>query len=128
MRIKNALASICVLVIQVGQSHFTLDVGTHLKDSMNTTTFAIPVDCGFYNQVKVGDNLLAKDFRWGSFFMKQSIGSWKVTVKEKVQTQEVKAKTGAEKPQGELSPFQAWHEEKKREREARIAEAKGEKQ
>ncbi len=74
--------AIYILVLELSQSHFTFDIGTHMTDSMNTTEFEIAVDKRFYNKVKVGESL-KKEFRGGSFIMKGSIGDWNVEVKDK---------------------------------------------
>lgn len=71
-----------IVTFKMTQSHLTLDIGTHIKDSMNTTTFQIPVDKEFYDAVKVG-TVINKDFRAGSFLMEGSLGNWKLTVDKK---------------------------------------------
>jgi hypothetical protein len=73
-----------VITVEMSQSHFSLDLGVHLKDAMNKIKFQIPVSCAFYDRVKIGDNLLKmnnKDsFRWGSFIVEGSVGDWKIVV------------------------------------------------
>ena len=82
--IKKTLITFCILILELSQSHFSLDIGDHLKNAVNKTSFAIPVDCEYYDSVSVGDDLTRnKNFRWGSFVFKGSIGSWHVRVKEK---------------------------------------------
>jgi hypothetical protein len=68
-----------LLKLELRQSHFSLDLGKHLKDSMNKAKFEIPVDKEFYNSCMVGDLLLDK-FREGSFWTEGSIGNWKIKV------------------------------------------------
>lgn len=75
-----------LLEVEVKQSHFTLDLGQHLKDEMNAFTFIIPVDKKFYDSMSVGDTL-ANEFRQGSFLLYGSWGDWNLTVKEKIFTQ-----------------------------------------
>lgn len=64
------------------QSHFSLDIGQHLKDAMNVTEFEVMVDSDYYNSVDVG-TVINDEFRVGSFVMKGSIGNWEITVTEK---------------------------------------------
>lgn len=71
-----------VVTFRIKQSHFTLDIGEHIKDSMNEITIEIPVDKEYYDSVSVGDTV-NDDFRVGSLIMHGSFGNWKVTVDKK---------------------------------------------
>jgi len=71
-----------VLSIELSQSHFSLDITQHVKDAMNAIEFDIPVDKDFYDEVKVGDEIL-DDFRMGSFIMNGSFGDWEMEVTHK---------------------------------------------
>lgn len=71
-----------IVTFEIKQTHVALDIGTHLKDSMNKLVFDVLVDQTYYNSVNVGD-CIKDDFRAGSFLMKGSIGNWDVTVKDK---------------------------------------------
>lgn len=71
-----------MLTLELKQSHFTLDIGQHVKDSANAVEFTIPVDKAFYDSQNIG-NLLVDDFRTGSFLINGSIGNWKVKVTNK---------------------------------------------
>lgn len=71
-----------VVTFRIKQSHFTLDIGEHLKDSMNEITFEVPVDKEYYDSVTVG-SVINDDFRMGSLIMHGSFGNWKVTVGKK---------------------------------------------
>ena len=71
-----------MVTFRIKQSHFTLDIGEHLKDSMNEITFEVPVAKEYYDSVSVG-NVINDDFRMGSFIMHGSFGNWKVTVDKK---------------------------------------------
>lgn len=71
-----------VLTINIKQSHFTLDIGEHLKDAMNDISIQIPVDKEYYDSVNVGD-VLDDSFRLGSFVLYGSWGNWKVTIADK---------------------------------------------
>ena len=80
-KIDNGLAKY-VITFNIKQTHFTLDIGEHLKDSMNDISIEIPVDKEYYDSVEVGDTI-DDSFRVGSFIWKGSFGNWKVTVESK---------------------------------------------
>ena len=80
-KIDNNLAKY-VITFNVKQTHFTLDIGEHLKDAMNDISIEIPVDKEYYDSVEVGDTI-DDSFRVGSFIWKGSFGNWKVTVESK---------------------------------------------
>ena len=71
-----------VIELEISQSHFTLDLGEHLKDSMNKITIPIQVSEEYYYSIEVGDTL-SNEFRVGSFIFKGSIGSWNIEVIDK---------------------------------------------
>lgn len=68
-----------VVTFEIKQSHFTLNIKTHLKDAMNKLELEVLVSGEYYNSVDIG-TVINDDFRVGSFLMKGSIGSWKVEV------------------------------------------------
>lgn len=74
--------AVYVVTFRIKQSHFTLDIGEHLKDSMNDITFEVPVAKKYYDSVSVGD-VINDDFRMGSFILHGSFGNWKITVDKK---------------------------------------------
>ena len=80
-KIDNGLVKY-VMTFNIKQAHFTLDIGEHLKDSMNDISIEIPVDKEYYDSVEVGD-VIDDSFRMGSFIWKGSFGNWKVTVESK---------------------------------------------
>ena len=80
-KIDNGLAKY-VITFNIKQTHFTLDIGEHLKDAMNDISIEIPVDKEYYDSVQVGDTI-DDSFRVGSFIWKGSFGNWKVTVESK---------------------------------------------
>ena len=80
-KIDNGLAKY-VITFNIKQSHFSLDLGEHLKDAMNDISIEIPVDKEYYDSVEVGD-VIDDSFRMGSFIWKGSVGNWKVTVESK---------------------------------------------
>lgn len=71
-----------ILTLELKQSHFTLDLGQHMKDSMNKITFDISVDEEFYNNQQVNSELL-RQFRNGSLLLSGSFGDWVITVVSK---------------------------------------------
>ena len=81
VKIDNNLAKY-VIAFNIKQTHFTLDIGEHLKDAMNDISIEIPVDKEYYDSVEVGD-IIDDSFRVGSFIWKGSFGNWKVTVESK---------------------------------------------
>lgn len=71
-----------IITLNLSQSHFTLDVGKHIKNAMNDIDIQIPVDKEFYDNVQEGD-ILDDTFRMGSLLMEGSFGKWKVKVAKK---------------------------------------------
>ena len=71
-----------VLTLEVKQTHFSLDISEHLKDSMNAIEIQIPVDKEYYDSVEVGQDI-ADEFRMGSLVFKGTFGSFKVSVIKK---------------------------------------------
>ena len=71
-----------VLTLEIKQSHFTLDISEHLKDSMNAIEIQIPVDKEYYDSVEVGQNI-ADEFRMGSLVFKGTFGNFKFSVIKK---------------------------------------------
>ena len=71
-----------IVTFRIKQTHVSLNIGTHLKDEMNQITVEIPVDREYYEAISVGD-VIADEFRMGSFVLKGSFGSWKITVENK---------------------------------------------
>ena len=71
-----------IITLSIRQSHYTLDMEQWLKDAINETELTIPVSQEFYYSVEVGD-VINNDFRYGSFLIYNSFGSWKVSVKSK---------------------------------------------
>ena len=71
-----------IVVLNISQSHFTLDWEEHLKDSMNDLDIPIPVSKEFYDTVEKG-TVIDDSFRMGSFIFKGSIGSWDIVVSDK---------------------------------------------
>lgn len=71
-----------VVVINISQSHFTLDLEEHMKDVMNDVDITIPVSKEFYDSVNKG-TVIDDSFRMGSFIARGSIGNWDIIVKDK---------------------------------------------
>lgn len=81
IRINNGTAKY-VVTFHIKQTHFTLDIGEHIKDSMNDIEFDVMVDKEYYDSVSIG-TVINDDFRVGSFVIHGSFGNWKVTVSDK---------------------------------------------
>jgi hypothetical protein len=71
-----------LLILELSQSHVSLDLDDWVKDSLNKVEFTIAVNKLFYGEVSIGDSIL-KSFRSGSFFVSGSIGSWNIKVLNK---------------------------------------------
>lgn len=71
-----------VVTFKLSQSHFTLDIGEHLKDKMNEVEIEIPVDKEYYDNISIG-TVINNEFRMGSLIFHGSFGNWKVTVTNK---------------------------------------------
>ena len=80
-KIDNGLAKY-VITFNIKQTHFTLDIGEHLKDTMNDISIEIPVDKEYYDSVEIGDTI-DDSFRMGCLIWKGTVGNWKVTVESK---------------------------------------------
>lgn len=68
-----------VITLCIKQTHFTLDLKEHLKDSINEITIEIPVDKDYYDSVSIGD-VINDEFRMGSLILHGSYGNWEITV------------------------------------------------
>lgn len=71
-----------IMKINISQSHYTLDISEHLKNSMNDIDIYIEVSEEYYHKYNIGDTI-ADDFRVGSMIFKGSYGKWKVKVADK---------------------------------------------
>ena len=71
-----------IVVLNISQNHYTLDLEEHLKDSMNDLDISIPVSKDFYDSVNKGDTI-DDSFRTDSFVFKGSVGTWNITVLDK---------------------------------------------
>ena len=80
-KVENGTAKY-IITFRIKQTHITLDIGEHIKDSMNEIKIEIPVDKEYYDPLSVGDTIY-DDFRMGSLIMHGSFGSWDVTVDNK---------------------------------------------
>lgn len=80
--VENGNTPKYILKLHLKQSHFSLDISDHIKDSMNAIDFEIPVDKEFYHHVKVGDKIV-EEFRSGSFVLNGKLGEWDMSVQGK---------------------------------------------
>lgn len=77
--IDNGKTPIYLITFELKQSHFSLDIGKHIKDATNKMKFPIAVSKEYYDNVKVGQEIVDK-FRMGSMIMNGSFGDWKIKV------------------------------------------------
>ena len=74
------------LLVRVKESHFSLDIGKHIKNSMNSVEVILPTSVPFYDEVKVGDNLLKSNgFRVGSLIFSGNFSDYEMTVLRKAE-------------------------------------------
>lgn len=71
-----------IVIFEVKQTHISLDLTEHLKDSVNAYRFQVPVDKDFYDNVRVGQEL-TQNFRFGSLLLKGTFGSNKIMIVDK---------------------------------------------
>ena len=72
------------LLLKLKESHFSLDIGKHIKNSMNAVEFIMPVSKAYYDEVSVGQNILeGKGFRGASLFFSGSISDYTLTIVDK---------------------------------------------
>lgn len=71
-----------VIELEISQTHATLNIKEHLKDSMNAINIPIQVSEEYYYSVEEGDTV-SDEFRVGSFVFKGSIGSWDIRIVDK---------------------------------------------
>lgn len=69
--------------LKLSQSHFTLDIGKHLKDKMNAVEFDWDVPGPVYEQLREGQDLIEDGFRAGSMLIDGSAGDWNLDVVQK---------------------------------------------
>lgn len=81
IKVENGTAKY-VVTFNISQSHFTLDLGQHMKDEMNDISIQIPVDKEYYDSVEIGDTI-DDSFRMGSLIFSGSFGSWDVSIEDK---------------------------------------------
>ncbi|MEZ0225141.1 MAG: hypothetical protein ACAH83_11350 [Alphaproteobacteria bacterium] len=73
----------CRVQLELRQSSFTIDIGKHIKNSLNAIKFDWDVPGDVYQNMKVGDDLIEHGFRTGSLVIKGSVGNWHLKVLEK---------------------------------------------
>lgn len=76
-------ASACRVRLELRQSHFNLDIGDHIRDHFNAVKFDWDVPGNVYQNLHVGDDLIAHGFRTGSLIVNGSVGSWHLKVIDK---------------------------------------------
>lgn len=71
-----------ILTLEIKQATYTLNVGEHIKNSINAISLQIPVSKKFYNSVSVGTRI-SNDFKYGSLVFNGDFSELRVTVKDK---------------------------------------------
>jgi len=71
-----------VITLEVTQKHYNLNIGDHIKDSINSLKLEIPVEKEFYDSVAVGDKL-SENLKDGSLIITGSFEKWKISVIDK---------------------------------------------
>lgn len=77
-----SFAEVYVVELEFKQTSFTLDVGQHIKNSINKTSINIPVIKEFYDAVTVGQEI-ASSFKIGSLIFDGDFERGKVVIKSK---------------------------------------------
>ena len=73
---------LCVVTFKIKQSTFTLSISEHLKNEANKQFFQLPVDCDFYDSLRI-DQELHREFKFGSFIFNGDFSKLKITVHDK---------------------------------------------
>ena len=80
--LSNGYEPSYILTLEIKQSTFTLDIGEHIKNSINAISIQIPVSKKFYNSVSVGTRI-SDEFKYGSLVFNGDFSELRVTVKDK---------------------------------------------
>ena len=76
---NNKDNSYYIIILEIKQSTFTLDLGEHIKNKMNSMTLSIAVDKRLYDSVVIGQ-VLSSSFKRGSLLFNGDFSKLKVTV------------------------------------------------
>lgn len=71
-----------IMKFKLKQSHFSLDISKHIKDSANAIEFEMEVGKAYYDAHSIGDRVV-DEFRTGSAILYGSFGDWRMTVVSK---------------------------------------------
>lgn len=80
--LSNGYEPSYILTLEIKQATYTLNVGEHIKNSINAISLQIPVSKKFYNSVSVGTRI-SNDFKYGSLVFNGDFSELRVTVKDK---------------------------------------------
>ena len=80
--LSNGYEPSYILTLEIKQTTYTLDIGEHIKNSINAISMQIPVSKKFYNSVSVGTRI-SNDFKYGSLVFNGDFSELRVTVKDK---------------------------------------------
>ena len=77
--LSNGYEPSYVLTLEIKQATYTLDIGEHIKNSINAISMQIPVSKKFYNSVSVGTRI-SDEFKYGSLVFNGDFSELRVTV------------------------------------------------
>jgi hypothetical protein len=77
----TAVPGVCILTLRIEQMHWTLNPITWIQDSANASRLEIPTLPSYCSQLREGQ-VLASDFRWGSYLLHGSTGDTQVRVEK----------------------------------------------
>jgi hypothetical protein len=82
LALSSFAGELCVVTFKIKQSTFTLSISEHFKNEANKQFLQIPVDCDFYNTLRIGQELHS-EFKVGSFIFNGDLSKLEVTVHDK---------------------------------------------
>lgn len=80
--LSSFAAELCVVTFKIKQSTFTLSISEHLKNEANKQFLQLPVDCDFYDNLRI-DQELHSEFKFVSFIFNGDFSKLKITVHDK---------------------------------------------
>ena len=82
LALSSFAADLCVVNFKIKQSTFTLSISEHLKNEANKQFLQLPVDCDFYDNLRI-DQELHSEFKFVSFIFNGDFSKLKITVHDK---------------------------------------------
>lgn len=78
----NNREPIYIVKFQIKQLTYTLDIGEHIKNEINTISIEIPVCKEYYDQLNINQEITSK-FKWGSLVMNGDFSKLRIRVVNK---------------------------------------------